>query len=121
MRIFFDVDLTLLHSDSSGWTLRPNTREVFAQLKTLGHDIYLWTATGKAHAERVVQYFRLEIFVTDCMDKDSRNAVKPDFIVDDDSYLVEKYGGVFVTPYRVPDLLDKELQKVIAFLGQEIS
>ena len=55
------------------------------------------------------------------MDKDSRNAVKPDFIVDDDSYLVEKYGGVFVTPYRVPDLLDKELQKVIAFLGQEIS
>ena len=91
-------------------------RQVFARLRALGHEVYLWTATGEAHAQRVVRRYRLKPFVTGCLDKDSNSPLQPDMIVDDDPYLVEKYGGVVVTPYREPDPKDCELFKVLEHL-----
>ena len=118
MRIFFDVDLTLLNSSPAGWALRPRARQVLGCLKARGHEVYLWTATGQAHAQRVVQRYRLKPLVCACLDKDPNSPLLPDFIVDDDPYLVEKYGGVLVTPYRDPDPKDRELFKVLEYLDR---
>ncbi|MBI4233244.1 MAG: HAD family hydrolase [Chloroflexi bacterium] len=116
MRIFFDVDLTLLYSVGNSWALRPGVREVFSRVRALGHTIYLWSATGKPHAERLVRTYGLEAWVEECLDKDSDCPVKPDMIVDDDRYLVEKYSGVWVKPYRDPDPSDRELFRVLEAL-----
>lgn len=113
MRIFFDVDLTILYHDGAIKALRPFTREVFQRLDALGHQVYVWTATGKAHADRVVDGFKLRDWVTACHDKDGSLDLVPDLIVDDDPYLVEKYSGVWVRPYRVLDAHDRDLLKVL--------
>ncbi len=113
MRIFFDVDRTLLYFEGTVQALRPHTREVFERVHALGHQIYVWTATGKAHAERLVDEYNLRAWVTDCYDKEPALNLAPDMIVDDDPYLVEKYSGVWVTPYRELDPHDRELLKVL--------
>ena len=113
MRVFFDVDLTLLHAEGTAWTLRPGAREVLARLREMGHEVYLWTATGHEHARRLVERFGLHEWVTDCFDKDPDCPVQPDLVVDDDPYLVEKYGGIWVQPYREPDPQDRELFRVL--------
>ena len=113
MKIFFDVDGTILASDNGAWSLRPGTQDVFKQLANLGHELYVWTATGKPHAETVVETYGLGKWVVACLDKDTNVDPKPDMIVDDDSYLVQKYSGVWVEPYRESDPNDRELLKVI--------
>ncbi|MBI4336812.1 MAG: hypothetical protein HY683_03145 [Chloroflexi bacterium] len=113
MKVFFDVDLTLLNSSGAEWVLRPGAGEVLAGVVRLGHDVYLWSATGQQHAQRVVETFGLQRWVTDCLEKDSNPTVRPDLVVDDDSFLVEKYSGVCVRPYREPDPADRELYRVL--------
>ncbi|MFN3973895.1 MAG: hypothetical protein ACK4K2_01265 [Dehalococcoidia bacterium] len=113
MKVFFDVDLTLLFADGSRWALRPGAEEVFRLLKGQGCDIYVWTATGRSHAERVVHTFGLAPWVTDCLDKDSDCPIRPDMVVDDDEFLVQKYSGVWVKPYRQVDPDDRELYRVV--------
>ncbi|MBI2935437.1 MAG: hypothetical protein HYY31_01290 [Chloroflexi bacterium] len=115
-RIFFDVDQTLLYSSGNGWSLRPGVHEVFSQLKARGFDIYIWSATGKPHCERLVDTYGLGDYVTECFDKDGNLSLKPDLIVDDDWFLVEKYSGIQVTAYRQPDPEDQELFRVLATL-----
>ena len=113
MRIFFDVDNTLLYSSGAEWVLRPGTRHVIAALKSQGHDIYIWSATGQLHCERLVGRYELDLFVTACFDKDPACPVKPDLIVDDDWYLVQKYSGILVEAFRRPDPEDRELYRVL--------
>lgn len=113
MRVFFDVDLTLLLADGGQWILRPGAREVLARLREMGHEVYLWSATGHEHARRVVERFGLQEWVLGCFDKDPDCPVRPDLVVDDDPFLVEKYGGVWVRPYREPRPDDRELFRVL--------
>ena len=44
MKIFFDVDYTILGLDDS---LRPGTMETLAQLKEEGNEIYIWSGMGE--------------------------------------------------------------------------
>lgn len=120
MKVFFDVDLTLLYTDGNQWALRPGTEEVFRRLKDLGCDIYVWTATGRSHAERVVHTFGLAHWVTACLDKDSDCPIRPDMVVDDDDFLVQKYSGVWVKPYRQVDPNDRELYRVVEAVEQDL-
>ena len=43
LKIFFDVDYTMLAVDSS---LRPGTREVFRRLVSDGHQVCVWSGVG---------------------------------------------------------------------------
>ena len=114
MKIFFDVDHTILLSTSEVWALRPGLSEVFAALKELGHKVYLWTASGEQHARRLVKRGGLELLVEDCFDKDPvRISTMPDMVVDDDEFLVGKYKGILVTQYREVDAHDCELYRVL--------
>ncbi|MSQ11298.1 MAG: HAD family hydrolase [Dehalococcoidia bacterium] len=117
MRIFVDIDNTLLASSESEWALRPGACEVLAALQGHGHAVYLWSATGRAHCQRIAEHFGLQPFITEYFDKDPDCPIKPDLIVDDDWYLVQKYSGVLVTPFREPDPNDRELYKVLAHVG----
>ncbi|MDP6455251.1 MAG: NIF family HAD-type phosphatase [SAR202 cluster bacterium] len=114
MNIFFDVDQTLLHSEATQWHLRPGVHEIFESLKSMGHILYIWTASGEMHARRLVDRYDLHQYVSDCFDKDPVTApLLPDVVVDDDAYLVEKYTGVLVEQYNAPDPSDRELYRVL--------
>ena len=43
MKIFFDVDYTILGLDDS---LRPGTMETLQKIKDDGHEIYIWSGMG---------------------------------------------------------------------------
>jgi hypothetical protein len=116
MNIFFDVDQTLLHSEANAWHLRPGVQEVFESLKSMGHVVYIWTASGEMHARRLVKRYELGHLVSGCFDKDPVTApLLPDMVVDDDEFLVEKYTGFLVKQYNAPDLSDRELYRVLEF------
>ncbi|KAA0232174.1 MAG: hypothetical protein HUU14_05810 [Dehalococcoidia bacterium] len=84
-----------------------------SRFKAAGHRVFVWSAGGAAYVERVVAAHRLSEWVDGCFDKDPRVSPSPDFIIDDDWYLVEKYGGYLVSPYRAVDPGDRELQAVV--------
>ena len=44
MKIFFDVDYTILGLDD---TLRPNTKETFQKLLDDKHEIHIWSGMGE--------------------------------------------------------------------------
>ena len=44
MKIFFDVDYTILGLDDS---LRPGTMETLQKIKDDGHEIYIWSGMGE--------------------------------------------------------------------------
>ena len=119
MNIFFDVDQTLLHSSpDDGWFLRPGTAEVIESLNKSGHFVYIWTASGRMHALKLVERYNLGDLVVDCFDKDPVTApLLPDMIVDDDPFLVEKYSGVLVSQYREVDAGDRELFRVLTYVN----
>ena len=48
MKIFFDVDYTILAVDSS---LRPGTRETFRRLVSDGDQVYVWSGMGVRTSE----------------------------------------------------------------------
>ena len=48
LKIFFDVDYTILAVDNS---LRPGTRDTFEKLISDGHDVYIWSGVGLRNAE----------------------------------------------------------------------
>jgi len=79
------------------------------RIKAAGHNVYVWSAGGKSYVERVVNTHGLAEWVDGCFDKDARVEPRPDFIVDDDWYLVEKYGGHLVSQYKAVDDSDREL------------
>lgn len=120
MRIFFDVDNTLLCSTEDQWILRPGTREIMETLKALGQELYIWSATGQAHCERLVQRYDLHPYIINCFDKDPACPVKPDLIIDDDWFLVEKYSGFVVEAFRAPNPNDRELFRVLEELKSRL-
>ena len=113
MNIFFDVDHTLVFIDSSTTVLRPGAHDAMRRLKEAGHDVYVWSAGGALYVERVVEMHGLAEWVSGCFDKDPRVQPSPDFIIDDDWYLVEKYGGHLVSQYKAVNLDDVELLAAI--------
>lgn len=118
MNIFFDVDQTLVHIDQHTNALRPGAREAMQRLKAAGHRVYVWSAAGLAHVERVVHLHGLSEWVDGMFDKDPRVEPQPDFIIDDDWYLVEKYGGHCVRQYRSVDPEDRELEAALQRLAE---
>ena len=113
MRIFFDVDHTILNSSGDDWVLRPGTAEVMAALKAMGHDLYMWSATGLPHCERVIGRYGLTPFITEAFEKSPSPPIFPEIIIDDDDYLVGMYSGVWVSAYRDPDPADRELFRAL--------
>ena len=98
MRIFFDVDDTLITWDVR---LRPNVHEVFARLRDDGHDLYLWSGYGPRW--EVVRRFELQEHIIDCYWKplhDHHNRLTelgvpfvPDYTIDDHEQIIHAFGG----------------------------
>jgi hypothetical protein len=113
MNIFFDVDHTLVWPTADLNMLRPNAHAAMQRLKEAGHGVYVWSASGEAYVRRVVEIHGLGAWVDGCFDKDPRVQPMPDFIIDDDWYLVEKYGGHLVSQYKAVDEADRELLEAL--------
>ena len=114
MRIFFDVDQTLICTQG---TLRPGVAELFGRLKQEGHTLYVWSGNGIRWD--VVDRYSLRAFVEDCFFKPlynfkeaivrARLPVAPDLCIDDAPEVVEAFGGIVVTPYGQPNPADREM------------
>ncbi|MEO9256262.1 MAG: HAD family hydrolase [Tepidiformaceae bacterium] len=113
MNVFFDVDHTLVFIDQNTNALRPGACEAMMRLKNGGHGVYVWSASGLAHVERVVKLHGLGEWVDGMFDKDPRVQPYPDWIIDDDWYLVEKYGGHCVSQYKAVNLEDREFEEAL--------
>ena len=116
LNVFFDVDHTLVYIDQHSNVLRPGAGEAMSRLKQAGHNVFVWSAGGQEYVERVVRVHELEQWVDGCFDKDPKVQPRPDLIIDDDWYLVEKYGGHLVSQYKVIDDADRELLDIIDLL-----
>jgi FMN phosphatase YigB (HAD superfamily) len=117
LNIFFDVDHTLVHVTQHLNSLRPGTKEVMKRMKDAGHTIFVWSAGGEEYSKRTVEKHNLGGWVEDCFDKHPKVDPKPDIIIDDDWYLVEKYGGYVVSQYKEVDESDRELLEIIEKLA----
>jgi hypothetical protein len=115
--IYFDVDHTLVYVDQHKNVLRPGARQAMARLKEAGHSVYVWSAGGKEYVERMVVLHELAEWVDGCFDKNPRVDPSPDLIIDDDWYLVEKYGGYLVSQYKIVNELDREFHAIIEALS----
>jgi hypothetical protein len=113
LNVFFDVDHTLVFVDQHQNALRPGAHEAMRRLKGAGHRVYVWSAGGADYVKRVVALHGLGQFVDGCFDKDPRVEPQPDLIIDDDWYLVKKYGGHLVSQYKRVNLEDRELIDII--------
>lgn len=109
MNVFFDVDHTLVFVTQDSNNLRPGAHHAMRTLKEAGHGVFVWSAGGKDYVERIVDIHELREWVDGCFDKDPRVQPAPDFIIDDDWFLVEKYGGHLVSQYKAVDHTDQEL------------
>ncbi len=112
MNIFFDVDHTLLHNTKDYSALRPGAHNSMRMLNEAGNQIHVWSAGGKEYCQRIVEQHGLSNWVIDCHDKSPRVKPSPDIIIDDDQYLVEKYGGFSVSQYKKIDEHDRELVEI---------
>jgi hypothetical protein len=109
LNIYFDVDHTLVLATQHANSLRPGAHAVMQVLKDAGHAVFVWSAGGEDYVKKTVAMHNLGHLVDGCFDKDPRVQPKPDFIIDDDWYLVEKYGGHCVPQYKIVDEEDREL------------
>jgi hypothetical protein len=107
VNVFFDVQGTLLDGDVP----RPYAREIFIELASLGHDIYLWSSTGVGYAAMAAELLGVEDLVFGCYSKSVPPPVIVDYAVDDYPDLVKYYGGLVVVPFQ-GDPEDQELLKV---------
>lgn len=113
LKIFFDVDLTLIYVDAVQDCLRPGVRATFEGLNAMGHHVYVWSAGGEDYSRRIVHKHGLADLVVDCFDKDVTVPLKPDMVIDDDWHIVKKYGGHTVSAYRELDDNDGEMARVL--------
>lgn len=118
MNVYFDVDHTLVFVNQHVNSLRPGTQEAMARLKAAGHGVYVWSAGGEEYVNRVVDLHGLREWVDGCFDKDPRVQPRPDVIIDDDWYLVEKYGGYVVTQYKAINEHDREFAEIIERMAE---
>lgn len=115
--VYFDVDHTLVFVDQHQNVLRPGARHAMSKLKEAGHSVYVWSAGGKEYVERMVVLHELVEWVDGCFDKSPRVDPAPDWIIDDDWYLVEKYGGYLVSQYKAINEMDREFHAIIEALS----
>ena len=114
MNIFFDVDDTLVTWD---FRLRPHVQDVFKQLQTDGHKIYVWSGRGKRWD--VVLRYELSEYIVTCHEKPLEDHheklaelgvdVWPDFVIDDFYSVVHAFGGYYIATPRNPLESDREL------------
>ncbi|MBH77337.1 MAG: hypothetical protein CL897_03810 [Dehalococcoidia bacterium] len=112
LNVYFDVDHTLVYTTQEMSSLRPGAQEAMALLKEAGHSVYVWSAGGQLYSERTVKKHGLTEWVDGCFDKHPRVDPSPDLIIDDDWYLVEKYGGYCVSQYKEVNENDRELLEI---------
>ena len=108
MNIFFDVLDTLLSEED---VPRPHAREVFQELREMGHEVYLWSSGGGAYAANAANLLGVADLIGRCFGKRREPDVRVDFAVDDDPSVVESYGGYRVEPFE-GDPRDEELLRV---------
>lgn len=117
MKIFFDVDYTILGLDDS---LRPGTQETFQKLKDDGHEIYIWSGMGERW--EVVGKHQLTSWVSGVYVKPTHHyqerlgelgvPFEPEFVIDDYPEVVAAFGGVWVPPYFFKRSFDQEMDRI---------
>jgi FMN phosphatase YigB (HAD superfamily) len=117
MKIFFDVDYTILGLDD---TLRPGTMETLEQLKEEGHEIYIWSGMGQRW--EVVEKHNLTPLVSGVYEKPTHHfherleelgvPFEPEFVIDDYPEVVAAFGGVWVPPYFFKRSYDQEMERI---------
>ena len=117
MKIFFDVDYTILGLDD---TLRPGTPETLGKLKEDSHDIYIWSGMGERW--EVVEKHSLGSLVSGVYEKPTHHfherlnelgvPFEPEFVIDDYPEVVAAFGGVWVPPYFFSRTVDQEMDRI---------
>ena len=123
LKIFFDVDYTILSVDSS---LRPGTRETFRRLVSDGHQVYVWSGMGVRTSE--LRKHDLMELVSDVYRKPIQDYVAglerlgvpywPDLVIDDYPEIVDTFGGVLVRPYYFRSPADDEMDRVYRIIAE---
>ena len=117
MKIFFDVDYTILGLDD---TLRPGTKETLQKLTDDNHQVYIWSGMGERW--EVVERHQLTPLVSGVYEKPTHHfherleelavPFEPDFVIDDYPEVVAAFGGVWVPPYFFQRNGDAEMDRV---------
>ena len=117
MKIFFDVDYTILGLDDS---IRPGTLETLQQLKDEGHEIFIWSGMGERW--EVVNKHNLAPLVSGVYEKPTHHfherleelgvPFEPEFVIDDYPEVVAAFGGVWVPPYFFKRNFDNEMERI---------
>jgi hypothetical protein len=122
MKIFFDVDYTILGLDD---TLRPGTVETFQKLMDDGHEIHIWSGMGQRW--EVVKKHKLDHMVSGVYEKPTHHyqerlselgvPFEPEFVIDDYPEVVVAFGGVWVPPYFFSRSFDQEMDRIYRIVG----
>ena len=117
MRIFFDVDDTIITWDVR---LRPGVVEIFSRLREEGHDVYLWSGNGPRW--EIVRRFELHDHILDCYWKPLYRhherleelgiPFTPDYVIDDHQEVIDAFPGVRIAAPTHPLAKDRELWRV---------
>jgi hypothetical protein len=117
MKIFFDVDYTILGLDD---TLRPGTIDTFKKLKEDGHEIYIWSGMGERW--EVVEKHKLRPYISGVYEKPTHHfherleelkiPFEPEFVIDDYPEVVVAFGGVWVPPYFFARSVDQQMERI---------
>ena len=126
LKIFFDVDYTLLAVDGS---LRPGTRSAFERLVADGHEVFIWSGVGIRSDD--VERHDLQSLVSGVYKKpiyDFVNGLEllkvphwPDFVIDDYPEIVETFGGVLAKPYFFRSEADDEMEHIYAIINDFVA
>jgi hypothetical protein len=117
MKVFFDVDYTILSSD---YQIRSGTADTFQRLVADGHEVYVWSGEGKRY--KVVRDFQLEPYVSGVYEKPIHDYVRrlglfgiecvPDFVIDDYPEIVSVFGGYQVRDFYSKSSDDDEMAQI---------
>jgi len=126
MKIFFDVDYTILGLDDS---LRPGTMETLQKIKDDGHEIYVWSGMGERW--EVVKKHNLEPLISGVYEKPTHHfherleelgvPFEPDFVIDDYPELVAAFSGVWVPPYFFKRSVDQEMDRIYQIITDVVA
>ena len=126
LKIFFDVDYTILAVD---YSLRPGTRETFQRLGADGHQVYVWSGVGIRTKE--LQKHDLMDLVSGVYQKPIQDYVAgleqfevphwPDFVIDDYPEIVDTFGGVVIQPYYFRSAVDDEMDRVYRIVTEVVA
>jgi hypothetical protein len=109
MKIFFDVDHTILGLDDS---LRPGTKETLQKLNDDKHRVYIWSGMGERW--EVIETHRLTPWVSGVYEKPTHHFPERlgELRVPFEPEVVAAFGGVWVPPYFFNRKSDWEMDRV---------